>query len=91
MPLSRACHASAFQLGMAEIVHWDTVKSATRRQPSLEELIEEAEALLVMQQAALKSCRDLPREFADPVLTIANTLKHLRAHLGHIRMMITGG
>jgi hypothetical protein len=67
------------------------MQSTTRRQPSLEELIEEAEALLVMQQAALKSCGNLPRDSAAPVLTVANTLNHLRTHLGRIRMMIAGG
>ena len=71
---------------MADILNWNLDASAARRQPSLEELLEEAEALLVMQQVALKSCQDVPRE-----TTIANTLNHLRAHLARIRLMIAGG
>ena len=89
--MSRACHASTFQYGMADIVHWDSVGSATRRQPSLEDLLEEAEALLIMQQAALKSCRNLPKQPAASISTVANTLHHLRTHLGRIRMMFAGG
>jgi hypothetical protein len=74
---------------MADILNWNLDATAARRQPSLEELLEEAEALLVMQQAALKSCQDVPRE--TRLITIANTLNHLRAHLGRIRLIIAGG
>jgi hypothetical protein len=88
---SRACHTLPFQYAMAEIVYWDGIGCDTKRQPSLEELIEEAEALLIMQQAALKSCRNLPKESAAPISTVANTLDHLRTHLGRIRAMIAGG
>ena len=58
-----------------------------RRQPSLEELLEEAETLLIMQQAALRSqCRD--GESESRLITVANTLDHLRTHLGLIKTMI---
>jgi hypothetical protein len=51
---------------MADILNWNLDASAARRQPSLEELLEEAEALLVMQQVALKSCQDVAaRNSAD--------------------------
>jgi hypothetical protein len=71
---------------MAEIVYWHSVGPDRKRQPSLEELIEEAEALLNMQQAAHVTCRNMPKESATS--TVANTFNHLRAHLGRIRTKI---
>src|SRR5262245_5084131 len=88
--MSRACHALPFQYGMAEIVYWHGVGPEAKRQPSLDELIEEAAALLIMQQAAHKSCRNMPNDSATSTSTVANTLNYLRAHLGRIRTMFAG-
>ena len=78
---------------MADILNWNAVRSRAVRQPSIEELLEEADALLVMQQAALKACRsrEKPDESDNRLMMVANTLNHLRTHLGRIRTRLAGG
>jgi hypothetical protein len=74
-----------------DVVSWK-VRECAERQPPIEDLIGEAEVLLIMVQAALKTCRspDIPRESETRLLTVANTLQHLRSQLGRIRTSIAG-
>jgi hypothetical protein len=78
---------------MADILNWNLARPRPDRQPSIEELLEEAEALLAMQQAALRDCRspETTPESETRLIIVANTLNHLRTHLGRIRTMIAGG
>ena len=78
---------------MADILNWNAVRPRPQHRPSIEELLEEAEALLVMQQAALRVCRspETPHESDTRLMMVANTLNHLRTHLGRIRTMMAGG
>jgi hypothetical protein len=75
---------------MGEIIDLTTFRKNESQELSLVDLLEQAEALVILQQAVLDQSRsNTPQSEPDPrVMTVANSLQHLRRHLGLIKRLI---
>jgi hypothetical protein len=75
---------------MAEIIDLTTFRRMESQELSLLDLLEQAEALVFLQEAVVDECSSTsggqPR---NRLMTVVNSLQHLRRHLGFIRQMIS--
>lgn len=75
---------------MGEIIDLTTFRNNESQELSLADLLEQAEALVILQQAVLNQS-GLTSSQGEPnhhVMTVANSLQHLRRHLGLIKRLI---
>jgi hypothetical protein len=74
----------------ADIIDLAAFRKNESQELSLSDLVEQAEALVILQEAALdQSLSRLPASKSDHrVVTVANSLQHLRRHLGIIKRLI---
>jgi hypothetical protein len=73
-----------------EIIDLAAFRKNESQELSLIDLVEQAEALVILQEAALDQSRSqIPSGEPDHrVITVANSLQHLRRHLSIIKRLI---
>jgi hypothetical protein len=75
---------------MGEIIDLTTFRKNESQELSLVDLLAQAESLVILQEAVLNQSRltTSQREPNHRVITVANSLQHLRRHLGLIKRLI---
>jgi hypothetical protein len=73
-----------------EIIDLAAFRKNESQELSLIDLVEQAEALVILQEAVLDQSRSqiVSGEPDHRVMTVANSLRHLRRHLGIIKRLI---
>jgi hypothetical protein len=76
---------------MAEIIDLTTFRRMESQELSLLDLLEQAEALVFLQQSVVDGCTSTASSSqpCNRLITVANSLQHLRRHLGLIKQMIS--